>query len=164
MSKYEPLGTFLKAKGAREIPLTFRDVEKILGTKLPASAYHHRPWWANEARGHVHAKAWLEAGYEAAEVDMGARKLVFKRASYGAAPMTPHKGMAEQQSDHKDDDYVIPSTVSKAPIFGALKGLLWIEPGYDLAQSPFSKEELDEMDRRMEEKAALIEAGLKKPK
>jgi hypothetical protein len=164
MSKYEPLAAFLKAKGAGEVRLSFREIEKILGAKLPPSAYQHRPWWANEARGHVHAKAWLDAGYETTEVDMGAKKLIFKRAAFGELPMSPHTGMAEEQGDYQHDDYVIPSTVSKSPLFGALKGLLWIEPGYDLAQSPFTEEELDEMDRRAEEKAALIESALKKSK
>src|SRR6185437_12155611 len=108
MSKYEPLGAFLKAKSAGEVKLSFREIEKILGAKLPPSAYQHRPWWANEARGHVHAKAWLDAGYETADVDMGAKKLVFKRAAFGEASMSSHTGMAEQHSDYKHDDYVIP--------------------------------------------------------
>jgi len=150
MSKYEPLAAFLKAKGRGEVKLSFREIEKILGAKLPPSAYRHRPWWANEAAGHVHAKAWLGAGYETAQVDMGAKKLVFKRAAYGEPPMSPHKGMADQQSDYKHDDYVIPSTVSNAPIFGALKGLLTIEPGYDLTSPVYSDEEWAEIEKEWE--------------
>ncbi len=150
MSKYEPLGAFLKAKAAGEIPLTFREVERVLGRKLPPSAYRHRPWWANEAAGHVHAKAWLEAGYETAQVDMDGKKLIFRRTAYGEPPMSPHTGMAEQHSDYKHDDYVIPSTISKAPIFGALKGLLWIEPGYDLTSPVYTGEEWAEIEKEWE--------------
>lgn len=150
MSKYRPLASFLKTQGTQAVPLTFREMEKILGFKLPPSAYRHRPWWANEAAGHVHAKAWLEAGYETAQVDMDGKKLVFRRSVYGEPPMHPHTGMAEQNRTYEHDDYVIPSTISNAPIFGALKGLLWIEPGYDLTSPVYTDEEWAEIEKEWE--------------
>jgi hypothetical protein len=150
MSKYQPLARFLKTQGTRTVPLTFKELEKILGFKLPPSAYRHRPWWANEARGHVHAKAWLDAGYETAQVDMEAKRLVFECTAYGETPMNAQQGLSEQRQDYRHDDYVIPSTVSKAPIFGALKGLLWIEPGYDLTSPMYTDEEWAEIEKEWE--------------
>ena len=42
MGKYENLGAFLHKQRAREVPLTFREIEKITGAKLPPKAQHHR--------------------------------------------------------------------------------------------------------------------------
>ena len=81
MGKYEPLGTFLRGQRTQEVPLTFNEIEKITGVKLPPKAQHHRAWWSNNAANNVMTKVWLEAGYESAQVDMSARKLVFRRVA-----------------------------------------------------------------------------------
>src|SRR5271154_1858941 len=101
MAVYEPLGQYLQNSGFGEVPMTFQQVEKIIGRKLPASAYRHRPWWANEARGHSHAKAWLEAGYETEQVDMTAKKLVFVRTTepHGVAESQRKFGVTKMKSD-----------------------------------------------------------------
>jgi len=52
--------------------------------------------------------------------------------------------------------------VARHPALGAMKGTFTIEPGYDLAQSPFSAQELAEMDSNLDRTADLIEAGMKK--
>ena len=164
MSKYQPLASFLKTQKTQAVPLTFKELEKILGFKLPPSAYRHRPWWANEARGHVHAKAWLDAGYETAQVDMEAKRLVFQCATYGETPMNAQKGLSEQGHAYQHDDYVIPSTVSKAPIFGAMKGTFTVEPGYDLTSPMYSDEEWAEIEKEMDEDWDQIEQGMTKNK
>jgi hypothetical protein len=47
MSVYDPLLNYLKRQSLKEIILTFSDIERLLGRKLPKSA--QRPqWWANE--------------------------------------------------------------------------------------------------------------------
>src|SRR5438045_2498049 len=105
MGKYEPLGAFLRSQGTREVTLTFGEIEKITGVKLPPKAQHHRAWWSNNPSNNVMTKVWLDAGYESTQVDMGARKLVFRRvgASEAAAhPAKPRKG-------------------ERHPLFGALK-------------------------------------------
>ena len=163
-SKYQALGNFLRKQSFSEIPMSFAEIEKLIGDKLPVSAYRYRPWWSNNASNSVMTQIWLDAGYRTERVDMSAKKLVFKRIKreYGVPPVsTQQSGMAEPQSAFKHQEGAAPK---RSPLWGALKGLLWIEPGYDLAQSPFTKEELDDMDKRMEEKAALIEAGMRKPK
>lgn len=81
MSKYEPLTAFLENQSGEVVALTFRQVERVLGFKLPESALKHRPWWANTGGGHVQSAAWLEAGFETEAVDMEARRLVFRRVA-----------------------------------------------------------------------------------
>jgi len=120
MGKYEPLGAFLRGQRAQEVPLTFSEIEKITGVKLPPKAQHHRAWWSNNSSNNVMTKVWLEAGYESTRVDMSARKLVFRRI--GKA------GTGESKT---------PSATKKGerhPLFGALKGFIRIPPGVDLTE------------------------------
>src|SRR5258708_5741772 len=79
MGKYQPLGEFLRGQRTQEVLLTFSEIEKITGTKLPPKAQHHRAWWSNNPSNNVMTKVWLEAGYESTQVDMSSRKLVFRR-------------------------------------------------------------------------------------
>lgn len=79
MGKYEPLTRFLKSQKLEKVQVTFKEIERVLGEELPASALKHRPWWANTGGSHVQSEAWLEAGFETESVDMDARRLVFRR-------------------------------------------------------------------------------------
>jgi hypothetical protein len=82
--KYAPLYRHLAALTEPEWRATFREIERVLGFRLPDSARIHRPWWANQGErgGHSHALAWEMAGWRTSQVDMGAERLVFVRASY----------------------------------------------------------------------------------
>ena len=86
MSKYEPLSVFLARQARDRVEISFKEVERVLGFKLPPSALEHRPWWANTGGSHVQSKAWLEAGFETESVDMEARRLVFRRKAMAAKP------------------------------------------------------------------------------
>ncbi len=81
MGKYTPLQSFLAAERAEEIPMTFAQIERIIGQSLPPAALIHRPWWSNNPSNNVMTKAWLNAGYKTERVDMEGRKLTFVRAS-----------------------------------------------------------------------------------
>jgi hypothetical protein len=83
MGKYEPLQSFLTAERAEELPMTFAEIERIIGQSLPPAAFNHRPWWSNNASNNVMTKAWLSAGYKTERVDMEGRKLTFVRAPGG---------------------------------------------------------------------------------
>jgi hypothetical protein len=120
MGKYEPLGQFLRGQHAREVPLTFGEIEKITGVKLPPKAQLHRAWWSNNASNNVMTKVWLEAGYESTQVDMSARKLVFRRVK----EVAPAIGNAPQ----------VKSKTGRHPLFGAMKGLIHIPAGVDLTE------------------------------
>lgn len=86
MSKYEPLTQFLSAQRAREVPMSFAEIERILGFRLPEKASGIRAWWSNNASNNVMTKAWLAAGYVTERVDMGSRRLVFRKS---ASPTEP---------------------------------------------------------------------------
>lgn len=78
-SKYDPLTRYLSGRDTQEIPMTFREIEQVLGFKLPEKASGIRAWWSNNASNNVMTKAWLAAGYITERVDMGSRRLVFRR-------------------------------------------------------------------------------------
>ncbi len=73
MSKYDPLGDFLKHRGLyfEEVTLTFEEIEALLGFNLPPSARRYRAWWANSGspEQHSHAQTWLAAGWKVEAVD-----------------------------------------------------------------------------------------------
>lgn len=83
MSKYEPLTQFLSAQRAREVPMSFSEIERVLGFRLPEKASGIRAWWSNNASNNVMTKAWLAAGYLTERVDMGSRRLVFRKSAEG---------------------------------------------------------------------------------
>ena len=130
MSKYSALGEYLKRQQGDRIPITFGEIEKITGAKLPASAQKHRPWWSNNPDNSVMTKVWLDAGFESEQVDMPARKLVFRR-------VRRPKAMGK----------TVPSTGEKPfhPAYGAMQGLIRIMPGTDLTQ-PADPEWADRLD------------------
>ena len=124
MGKYEGLGQFLRQQRMGSIPMTFAEVERVAGVKLPPSAHKHRPWWSNNPRNSVMTKVWLEAGFETEQVDMAAGKLVFRRVGDPQGPQGtppgPLTGAAAGSQRH--------------PALGALKGMVRIMPGTDLTQ------------------------------
>lgn len=107
MSKYQPLEKFLASLRVRRWRVSFAEIEAVLGFRLPRSAYVHPAWWANDATGHSHARAWLEAGWKTEDVDVPARKVTLVRDA--APPMN-------------------------APKFGCMKGTAWLAPGTDLTR------------------------------
>ena len=125
MSKYEPLTGFLRGRSSDRVPMTFSEIEKVLGFKLPSSAYEYPAWWANDTgKSHVQARAWISAGYETEQVDRAAKKLVFKRIDreYGVHPVnTQHSGVAEPQSAFKHK-------LPRSPLWGAMKGTFTLVP------------------------------------
>jgi hypothetical protein len=151
MAIYEPLGQYLKTNAGGRIPMTFKEVEAVIGRKLPASAYRHRPWWANEARGHSHAKAWLQAGYLTEQVDMAGKKLVFARDDAS-------RGMAEEAKMFATDD--TSSAEDKHPLIGCMKGTFTIEPGWDLTKPALDPDELAEWEAKLDKMADDLQQRL----
>jgi hypothetical protein len=120
MVKYEPLGAFLRKQQIREIPLTFSEIEKIIGVKLPPKAQHHRAWWSNNPSNNVMTKVWLEAGFESTQVDLRSRRLVFRRVN---------------KSEAGGEDKLTPAKKGERhPLFGALKDVTFIPAGVDLTE------------------------------
>ena len=83
--KYDALGQFLKTRASDStVPMTFAEIEEIIGSKLPPSAYEHRPWWSNNPSNNVMTKVWLAAGFKTEQVDVAGEKLVFRNAAKSA--------------------------------------------------------------------------------
>lgn len=121
-SKYAPLESHLRDSGRAEIPMTFSEVEQVIGTRLPPAARKHRALWSNNPSNWVMTKAWLAAGYETANVDMQQRTLVFRKAG-SAAP---------GRQDAEGGSSTAKRNGSFASIFGTLKDTVTISPGTSL--------------------------------
>jgi hypothetical protein len=81
VAKYDGLTGLLRRQQGSELSMTFEQLASAVPGGLPPSAYRHRAWWANEADGqHVHARAWISAGWVVANVDLAGRVVTFRRA------------------------------------------------------------------------------------
>ena len=107
MSKYEPLPQFLSSVGGTLHRMSFTEIERILGFKLPKSAYEHEAWWSNNATGHSHAHAWMKFGWRTEAVDLSRRKVTFQRSD------------ASPDAEKRDP-------------WGCMAGTITILPGVDL--------------------------------
>lgn len=75
--KYTPLEKYLRELPAnqKEVALTFEQIERILNSKLPSSAYEDRRWWDHETEGnHVNKRAWANAGWKIESVDVNKKQ------------------------------------------------------------------------------------------
>jgi len=81
--KYTPFENYLRdlPENQREITLRFEEIEGILKSKLPSSAYEDRRWWDKETEGnHVTARAWSNAGWRVESVDVKGKRVKLVRA------------------------------------------------------------------------------------
>ncbi|MEX2127562.1 MAG: hypothetical protein WD871_04905 [Xanthobacteraceae bacterium] len=124
MSKYEPLGAFLQSRHTDEVPMTFAQIERLTGSKLPPSA-RYRAWWSNNPSNSVMTKVWLQAGFRSEKVNLKAGKLVFRRVRGGAGAIKTGAGATRSEAGGEG---------KRHPLFGALKGLMRIAPNTDLTK------------------------------
>ncbi|MBB5046502.1 hypothetical protein HNR60_001247 [Rhodopseudomonas rhenobacensis] len=127
MGKYEPLTEFLRKQATLEVRMSFAQVERVLGFKLPPVAQRHRAWWSNSPTNNVMTKAWLDAGFRSEQVDMAAGKLVFRRQEAGNRAAVPS---------------------GRHPLFGWMKGTVTFAPGVDLTE-PADPEWADRIEREL---------------
>jgi hypothetical protein len=123
MGKYAPLKAFLMEQGEDQVPMTFAEIEKVLGLQLPPSK-QYPAWWSNNPSNNTMTREWLDAGYETESVDTASGKLVFRRLkkpdTFQPATASTSKGKEGAASRH--------------PAFGFMKGLLIVEDGYDVTK------------------------------
>lgn len=134
MSKYASLGDFLTSQKTQIVPMTFAEIERVTGTSLPRSS-RYPAWWSNNPSNNVMTQIWLDAGFKTEQVDISARKLVFRRTGR-PAPAPPSRwptehavadgGMAEAARPF------VRATGKHHPLLGALKGLLRVTDKTDL--------------------------------
>jgi len=153
MSKYDPLGAHLRSQFSDEVPMTFSEIEKITGAKLPPSA-KIRAWWSNNPLNSVLTKVWLDAGFRSARVDMAKRKLVFERVRHA-------RGVAEEpKMFEKSADEISAAKTGPHPMIGALKGTFTIEPGWDLTKPALDPEELKAWEAKLDRMADTLQEKL----
>jgi predicted nucleic acid-binding Zn ribbon protein len=116
MGKYEPLGDYLRKQRASHVPMTFAEIERIIGAKLPSSQ-KYPAWWSNNTSNNVMTQVWLDAGFQTEQVDVANRKLVFRRVK---APAGGGEASAGGETRH--------------PLVGWMKGTVTIAPGVDLTK------------------------------
>lgn len=80
-SVYYPLFKYLRDSNKEEIEMTFAEIAKIIGQKkLTQSAYNHKSWWGNNLKKRTgQSKAWLDAGYQAAQADLDKKTVKFRK-------------------------------------------------------------------------------------
>ncbi len=119
MSKYDPLLSYLSQSDDDAVPMGFSEIEHVLGFELPPSSRRQRAWWSNNPTNNVMTRAWLDAGFETANVDMAGEKLMFKKMRSAAKKPLPVAG---------------DNTPRRSPLFGALQGMLTLPADLDLTQ------------------------------
>jgi hypothetical protein len=84
--KYTLLENYLRdlPESQREVTLGFEQIEGIVKSKLPYSAYESQLWWEHEKEGnHVNARSWSNAGWIVEEVNLNAKWVKLIRAGQG---------------------------------------------------------------------------------
>jgi hypothetical protein len=155
MSKYEVLSRFLRDTDKSKLNLKFSEIERILGTPLPASARRYPAWWSNNRGSHVQAHAWLDSGFRTEQVDVAAETLSFvashplmKPSPELSEPPTP-VGLSEGNQHRLEgyptiggeqgplepiDDGKTDKKPYRHPAWGALAGMITLLPDVDLTE------------------------------
>ena len=79
MSVYEPLQSYLTDNPDASVIMSYEEIERLLGRRLPNTAYgdNKRQWWAN-TETHSQALAWLRANRKA-KLDVKRDRVTFVR-------------------------------------------------------------------------------------
>ncbi len=123
MGKYAPLGDHLRKQRTTLVQMTFAQIERVIGSKLPKSQ-RHPAWWSNNPWNNVMTKVWLDAGFETEQVDVEGRKLVFRRVG-SATPAADNSSLGDGGDK---------GSSTRHPLIGWMKGTVRIAPGVDLTE------------------------------
>jgi hypothetical protein len=139
MGKYSPLRAYLISQNENRIPMTFDEIERLIGAPLPASK-KYPAWWSNNPSNNPMTKEWLAAGFQTEEVNIARESVVFSRVSreavagelagFGEGPRAEFKRLTRRH-----------------PLFGRLKGVITLAPRVDLTDPP-DPELADYLDKK----------------
>ena len=76
--KFIALTSYLEKCGKDEIKMSFSEIERIIGFRLPDSAYTYLAQWSN-SESHSFAFGWLNAGYLTRRVNIPEQTVEFVR-------------------------------------------------------------------------------------
>jgi len=118
MGRYDPLRVFLENQPAERIPVSFGDIEKVLGAPLPKSK-RYPAWWSNNPSNNPMTKVWLAAGFVTEKVNPDAGRLTFRRV--------------RPKSDGDNED-AAPSDGAEwlMNLRAKMAGSVQVQPGWDL--------------------------------
>jgi hypothetical protein len=91
MAKYDSLETHLRELPGDSARLTFAEINAILPSPLPRSAYEYPPFWSNTTVGstHVWADAWQRAGWRVTGHSLEQQYVDFRRLQEASHDATP---------------------------------------------------------------------------
>ena len=124
MGKYEALRQFLTSRRENVVPMTFEQIEGVLGVSLPPSR-RYPAWWSNNPSNNPMTKAWLDAGFTTERVDVEGHKVVFRRVGKNTTDGVGKK--------------------AQHPLIGCMAGTVRIAPGVDLTAPSEWADYLDEV-------------------
>jgi hypothetical protein len=106
MSRYAALSRHLRSLRAKKWVAKFSEIESVLGSSLPKSAYKYPAWWANQAgAGHVQCNSWQDEGWITADLDLPRRVVTFVNLDEdGDVPNSPSSLDAQTMTaEHQGD-------------------------------------------------------------
>ena len=94
VSEWAGLEGHLKFRAAftDTVKLKFARIDGLIGGNLPMAAYRDQAWWSNTSSS-LHAKAWLNAGWEVQEVNFKEGYATFKKVRNVAFKKSKQKKM-----------------------------------------------------------------------
>jgi hypothetical protein len=161
--KYGALGDFLRRQMGDEVPMSFAEIERVIGSTLPPNSQHYPAWWSNSPWNNVMTKVWLDAGFKSERVDIKGRRLVFRRVLQSASGKIRDRsvpGMADETREFRPAETDSEKKQGRSPLWGALKGTFTIEPGYDLTSPMYSDEEWTQIEKEISDDWDVIEQGM----
>jgi hypothetical protein len=86
--KYQPLGAHLRRMAAdhSDLSLTFAEIERIIGARLPQGARSLPFWQGVNGKPPPRARAWLAAGF-VAQPDLAHERVRFHRVAQPPRPL-----------------------------------------------------------------------------
>ena len=109
--KYIALTAYLKKSGKDIIKMSFKEIESILGERLPESAYKYPALWSN-SESHSIAFGWMDAGYMSQNLSIAnqtvefTRNAVVKREVVSPSKTTMNKVVVEKEASLSVDEAV----------------------------------------------------------
>ncbi|MEA3062517.1 MAG: hypothetical protein QOJ94_2298 [Sphingomonadales bacterium] len=148
MGKYEPLARRLSTEIDAEWTVGFRELERLLGFPLPASARRYRPWWGNQkGAGHSQARGWQDAGWQVWKVDLEGEQVTFRRELGGPGDEVQGAELSEEALYRQAGSYL--GTSNRAQIVReALQALCAREAARRLARMGGTMPDLELPPRR----------------
>jgi hypothetical protein len=79
-----PINRVSSESAIDQVTVTFEEMEdqEKIGISLPSAAKRSVRWWENEStRDARQSRAWMDAGWEVAKMDLSAQRITFRRRS-----------------------------------------------------------------------------------